>query len=277
MKRREFLRTLGLSCVGACCNPLNVLAAGRTTLNNRTGYKTGFPPLRLNPLRTSTPRITSLDDMTWDPGPLLDKYDERAQWRRDMYLEIFPENEIDYILDEMRESFEALIPDIPFIGESNFHLRWFIPNSEKLAEYLVVKNYGVSKKEYCNLHLTQASKDLLNNNTEAELIAIGKMQFGYPTELFMMATALWSQFRLYPDDYVIYFRKGDGVDFDWGLDYTQCANVQLYKKYDAQDLLLPMVCTQDYIAGAAMRTGYHRTMQIATGDPICDLRWKLQE
>jgi hypothetical protein len=103
------------------------------------------------------------------------------------------------------------------------------------------------------------------------------MQFGYPTELFMAATALWSQFRVYPDDYVIYFRKGDGVDFDWGLDYTQCANVQLYKKYDALDLVLPMICTQDYIAGSAMRTGYRRTMQIATGDPICDLRWKLQE
>jgi hypothetical protein len=38
-----------------------------------------------------------------------------------------------------------------------------------------------------------------------------------------------------------------------------------------------MVCTQDDMAGSAMRTGYHRTMQIATGDPICDLRWKLQE
>ena len=68
-------------------------------------------------------------------------------------------------------SFEALIPDMPYIGESNFHLQWFIPNSEKLAEYLVVKNYGVTKKEYSNLHLTQASKDLLNNYTEAQLIA----------------------------------------------------------------------------------------------------------
>ena len=215
--------------------------------------------------------------MAWDPEPLLQQYDERKQWRRELYLEIFPENEIDDILDEMRESYEALIPDMPYIGESNFHLQWFIPNSEKLAEYLVVKNYGVSKKEYSNLHLTQASRDLLNDFTKDQLIGIGKMQFGYQTELFMMATALWSQFRLYPDDYIIYFRKGDGVDFDWGLDYTQCANVQLYKKYDAQDLLLPMVCTQDDLAGSLMRTGYRRTMQIATGDPICDLRWKLQE
>ncbi len=276
MKRRDFLRTLGLSCVGACCNPFKALAAGTTRLKSQAGLNAAYSN-RLNPLRISIAGLTSFDGRTYAPEPLLQQYDERAQWRRELYLQIFPEDEIDDILAEMRQSFADIIPEMPYIGESNFHLQWFIPNSEKLAEYLVVKNYGVTKKEYSNLHLTQASKDLLDNYTEAQLIGIGKMQFGYPTELFMMATALWSQFRMYPDDYIIYFRKGDGVDFDWGLDYTQCANVQLYKKYDAQDLLLPMVCTQDDLAGSLMRTGYRRTMQIATGDPICDLRWKLQE
>lgn len=277
MKRRDFLRTIGISCLGACCNPLKVFAAGSTSLKSTAAFKAAYTN-RLNPLRTSIAGITSVDGLTYAPEPLLQQYDKRAQWRRALYLQLFDENEIDHVLDEMRDRYEALIPEMPYIGESNFHMQWFIPNSEKLAEYLVAENYGITKKDFSNLHLTQASKDLLDNYTEAELIGIGKMQFGYQTELFMMATALWSQFRMYPDDYVIYFRKGDGVDFDWGLDYTQCANVQLYKKYDAlEDLLLPMVCTQDYIAGSAMRTGYHRTMQIATGDPICDLRWKLQE
>jgi len=276
MKRRDFIKTIGIGCLGACCNPMNLFAAGRTMRKSFTGYKAALPYLRLNPLRMSVANITSSDGMTWDPGPLLEQYDQKRPARRELYLHIFGENEIDDILDEMRDRYEALIPDMPYIGEKNFHLQWFIPNSEKLAEYLVLENYGVTKKDFSNLHLTQSSKDLLAMGKD-QLIAIGKMQFGYQTELFMAATALWSQFRVYPDDYVIYFRRGNGVDFDWGLDYTQCANVQLYKKFDALDLLLPLVCTQDYIAGSAMRTGYRRTMQIATGDPICDLRWKLQE
>lgn len=276
MKRRDFIKKIGISCLGACCSPLNVFAAGRTSLKSVAGYKAALPYLRLNPLRISAAGITSADGKTWDQGPLLDNYDEKRQARRELYLHIFGENEIDDILDEMRDRYEAIIPAMPYIGEKNFHLQWFIPNSEKLADYLVVENYGVTKKDFSNLHLMQASKDLLAMG-EDQLIAIGKMQFGYQAELFMAATALWSQFRVYPDDYVIYFRRGDGVDFDWGLDYTQCANVELYKKFDALDLLLPLVCTQDYIAGSAMRTGYRRTMQIATGDPICDLRWKLQE
>ncbi len=276
MKRRDFIKAIGIGCLGACCNPMNLFAAGRTMRKSYAGYKAAVPYLRLNPLRITAPGITATDGMTWDPGPLLEQYDQKRPARRELYLHVFGENEIDDILDEMRARYEALIPDMPFIGESNFHLQWFIPNSEKLAEYLVVANYGVTKKDFSNLHLMQASKDLLAWGKD-QLIAIGKMQFGYQTELFMAATALWSQFRVYPDDYVIYFRRGDRVDFDWGLDYTQCANVQLYKKFDAVDLVLPLICTQDYIAGSAMRTGYRRTMQIATGDPICDLRWKLQE
>jgi len=274
MKRRDFIKTVGISCMGACFKPLGVLAASNASLKSYTSY-TGAYPTRLNSLSTSTAGITSLDDKTYDPEPLLKTYDEKKQARRELYLQIFGENEIDDILDEMRESYEALIPDMPYIGESNFHLVWFIPNSQKLAEYLVAKNYGVTKREFSNLHLTQASKDLLVM-PEADRIAIGKMQFGFRTEKQMSAWALWSQFRVYPDDYIYRFRKGDGVDFDWGLDYTQCANVILYEKYDALDLLLPLVCTMDDLAGSALFTGYHRTMQLATGDPMCDLRWKLQ-
>jgi hypothetical protein len=275
MKRRDFIRTIGISCMGSCLNPLGVLAASTTPLKNRSLYKAAFPPLRLNPLNKPAAGITSLDDMTYAPGPLLEKYDEKNQARRDLYLQIFDENTIDGMLDEMRDSYEALIPDMPYIGEFNFHLVWFIPNCQKLAEYLVVEKYGVTKKEFSNLHLTQASKELLIYTAD-ERMEIGKMQFGLFTERMMSAWALWSQFRVYPEDYILYFRKGDGVNFDWGFDYKQCANVILYKKYNALDLLLPLVCTMDDLAGSALFTGYRRTMQLATGDRMCDLRWKLQ-
>jgi len=30
----------------------------------------------------------------------------------------------------------------------------------------------------------------------------------------------------------------------------------------------------DYVAGKALFVGYHRTTDIASGGPMCDLRWK---
>ena len=277
MKRRDFIKTIGISgisCMGSCFNPFKVLAAGTTSLKSGVGYK-ALRSTRLNLISTSSAVITSLDDVTYDPEPLLERYDKNKQDRRELYLNIFGENEIDDILDEMRDSYEALIPNITYIGEVNFNLQWYIPNCEKLAEYLVAKDYGVTVKEFSNLHLMNESKKLLTI-PEADRIKIGGMQFGFEVEQMIAGWALWSQFQLYPDDYIYRFRKGDGVDFDWGLDYTQCANVIMFKKYNVLDLLVPLVCTMDDLAGSALFTGYHRTMQLATGDPMCDLRWKLQ-
>jgi len=49
----------------------------------------------------------------------------------------------------------------------------------------------------------------------------------------------------------------------------------LQKKYDEAMLLFLMVCRMDYVAGKAFHTGYHRTTQLSTGGPKCDLRWQL--
>lgn len=108
MKRRVFLKALGLGCVGCCLPPLDAQAA--------------------------------LGPKTYSTAKLLADYDANAQWRRDLYLGV-PElaGNIDGVLREMRDAYEALIPDIPYIGRRNFHLQWSIPNAEKLADYLVAK------------------------------------------------------------------------------------------------------------------------------------------
>lgn len=100
------------------------------------------------------------------------------------------------------------------------------------------------------------------------------MQFRPLPEAQMRFRAWRSQLRIYPEDYIFTFVKGDGVDFDWGLNYTQCPNVTLYKRHGAADLVYPLVCTMDYVAGKALFEGYLRTMDLATGGSLCDLRWK---
>jgi hypothetical protein len=110
--------------------------------------------------------------------------------------------------------------------------------------------------------------------TEAERRKIGSMQFGPMSDMMMRFVAWNSQLRLYPENYILEFVPGDGVDFDWGLNYTQCPNVILYSRHGAADLVYPLICTMDYVAGKALFVGYHRTMDIASGDPMCDLRWK---
>ncbi len=88
MKRQDFIKTVGISCMGACFKPLGVLAASNASLKSYTSY-TGAYPTRLNSLSTSTAGITSLDDMAYDPEPLLKAYDEKKQAR--LFLPVITE------------------------------------------------------------------------------------------------------------------------------------------------------------------------------------------
>ena len=238
MKRRDFLKACGIGCLACFCSPLNAYAGPTYSLRE-----------------------------------LLNDYDQEAAKRRDLYLSMFGANRIDKVLKEMRDSYEALIPDIPYIGQTNFHLQWTIPNAEKLAEYLVAKEYGVTILEFSSLHIYN-ELSILMAQPEAFRVQSGSMQFGRLFEVGMQIEAAKSQLRLYPEEHVYTFVKGNGVDFDWGLNYTQCANVILYNRHGATDLMYPLVCNMDYVPGKAMKGGYYRTMELATGGEICDLRWK---
>jgi len=43
VKRRDFIKTVGISCMGACFKPLGVLAASNASLKSYTSY-TGASP-----------------------------------------------------------------------------------------------------------------------------------------------------------------------------------------------------------------------------------------
>ncbi len=242
MKRRDVLKLMGVGCIGCCCQPLEAFAAmGQVK--------------------------------TYSTAELLEEYDQGRAGRKKLYLPWYTEGTIDSVLDDMRDSYETIIPDIPYIGKRNFHLQWLIPNSQKLADYLVAKEGGVSIKDFSQTHLDSALASLMEM-PEDQRRMIGSMQFGLLSNLMMRFVAWRSQLRLFPENYILKFVRGNGEDFDWGCDYYQCPNVTLYSRHGAADLVHPLVCTMDYVAGKALFVGYHRTMDLATGGTMCDLRWK---
>ena len=273
MQRRDFIKAVGIGCVGCCCNPLNVLAKGSISSACRNTFKAGCST-RISTLRTYDRALASLDGRTWDKDKLLKQYDEGYASRWELYAPVFGEDKVNSILDEMRDSYEALIPDMPYIGERNYHLQWDIPNAQKLAEFKVAKTYGLTVKDFSNMYLDWAEKDLRSQYTDSELVQIGSMQFGLIAEIQLRIVAFKSQLKVYPEDYILTYVKGDGKDFDWGLNYTQCPSEILYRRHDEINLLFNVICRADYVAGKLMKVGYHRTTAIAEGYPVCDLRWK---
>ena len=60
-------------------------------------------------------------------------------------------------------------------------------------------------------------------------------------------TAALSQERRYPGDYVYTFVAGDGKNFDYGFDFTECASQKFYHAHGA-DELLPYYCYLDFVS-----------------------------
>jgi hypothetical protein len=273
MKRRDFIKAAGIGCFGCCCRPFPALAKVSMSSDRRNTFKAGCST-RISTLPADNRALAGIGGRTWNKDKLLKQYDEGREARREMYLPVFSEDMVDGILDEMRDSYEALIPDMPFIGERNYHLQWDIPNAEKLAEFKVAKTYGLTVKDFSTMYLAWAEKDLRSQYTDSELVMIGSMQFGLIAKIQMRIVAFKSQLKVYPEDYILTYIPGDGKDFDWGLDYTQCPSEILYRRHDEINLLFNVICRADYVAGKLMKVGYHRTTTIPEGYPVCDLRWK---
>jgi hypothetical protein len=85
--------------------------------------------------------------------------------------------------------------------------------------------------------------------------------------------ALLSQQRIYPDDWVFYFVEGDGVNFDYGINYTECGICKYLRSQNAFELV-PCLCLLDFPYSAATNDGLVRTTTLGHGGTCCDFRYK---
>jgi hypothetical protein len=89
----------------------------------------------------------------------------------------------------------------------------------------------------------------------------------------LKSQATESQKRLYPDDWVWRFVEGNGREFDYGIDVTECGAFKFFHTQGA-DELLPYMCRLDFAISEAMGMGLARTMTLAEGGEKCDYRFK---
>lgn len=82
-----------------------------------------------------------------------------------------------------------------------------------------------------------------------------------------------SQERKYAGGYVLAYVEGDGQDFDYGIDYIECASCKFLNDQGATELG-PYVCAVDRVASEMLGWGLRRTMTLAEGGERCDFRFK---
>jgi hypothetical protein len=172
------------------------------------------------------------------------------------------------VLVEARAAFEALLPEIPYIGgEANRRTGWLLAAAQALAFYRAMQARDRTEAEtgevlYAAIAARRPEPVAPDESpTEAERMALRKRG------------ANDSQARRYPGDYVCTFVPGDGETFDYGYDFTECAAQKFFRQQGA-DAFLPFFCFLDFAASEAHGLGLRRTTTLAEGWSKCDHRFK---
>jgi hypothetical protein len=202
---------------------------------------------------------------------LLKRFEKESQHWRPVIISRFGQEFAGSVLREAHREFETLIPQIPYIGGDENHLTGELIGSVRyLAFYEAMKKHGKTAEE--------TGKILY----DAILARVGEPQAPIPpserltTEQLMerrRKRAERSQERRYPQDYVYEFVIGDGLEFVYGYDFSECAAQKFYQAQGA-DEFMPFYCYIDFPRSMVDGSGLSRTMTLSEGHEKCNHRCK---
>ncbi len=204
---------------------------------------------------------------------LLRSFNRASRWVLASLVNRYGREFSNAIVEKARKEYEALIPQIPFIGGAQN--RWtgdLVESVQILALFRAMKARGKTPRETADV-IHEGMQIRLAQYPRFLLRLAGKLQF---TRLFLnrlQRQAIETQKRAYPDNFVAEVVPGDGKDFDWGIDFTECAIHKFYKAQNAVEFL-PYVCKLDYLTSTAFGLGLMRTMTLADGQERCNPRLK---
>ncbi len=176
------------------------------------------------------------------------------------------------VFAEADERFERLLAELPDIGGNQNKLTQTLCQCcGVLAFYQAMKTQSIPVDEigritYRAFEALSKSNDPLNSVDQRQ--ANSQAARDYYRQL-----AEESRQRANPDDWRASYVEGDGVNFDYGIDYVECAVCKFFNRQNASEYT-PYLCLNDFPLSYAFDTGLVRTSTLASGGQCCDFRFK---
>jgi len=173
---------------------------------------------------------------------------------------------------EARQEYEALIPRISYIGDNSLLLTFYFPVTRYLAVYRALQKQGQTLEDAGRLIF------LIASNEARAIPYVGRrvmeaLWFSRWVRNLAKKKAIKLEERRYPGNFVMRYVEGNGREFDYGIDYTECANCKFLRAENAFELA-PFVCATDKPISELFGWGLTRPKTIAEGFPICGFRFK---
>ena len=203
---------------------------------------------------------------------LLKDFDKALGHVRVLLLSRYGKDLTEALVEEARQKYETLIPQLPYVGGRQPFTQFLISTAWYLAMYRVLQRRGETVEEIGTL-IYQASEAYLQAYPAFLQRILGRGTFSRRYRQRVQKRAVESQARRYPGDYVYRFVEGDGETFDFGVDYTECAVVKFLAAQGSPELA-PYICPVDILYSEALGWGLRRTTTLAEGSARCDFRFK---
>jgi hypothetical protein len=182
------------------------------------------------------------------------------------------ETQANQFIRDTRQEYEALLPRIPFVGTNALSLSFFIPTTRYLAMYRALQKQGRTVEDAGRLAYLIGTEETM----AVPLIIRRFMEYLWFSPLVTRwgrKQTLRRQKRPYPGGSVMVYVPGDGQEFDYGIDYTECAVCKFLQAENAFELA-PYSCAIDKPVSELLGWGLTRTETIAAGFPTCSFRFK---
>jgi hypothetical protein len=211
------------------------------------------------------------DYYTSQKSRLLKDFDKTVKRMKGVLFR-FCGDETDTMISEAQREYEALIPQMPYIGGTQPFTQFIISTAWYLALYRVFTAHGKTLEETGEI-IYKVTDSYMRRYPGFVHRLLGRRIFTrrYQEEARKRAEA--SQRREYPGDYVYDFIEGDGKEFDWGIDYSECGSCNFLAAHRAPELAR-YICSADLTYSELLRWGLTRTMTLAEGAAKCDFRFK---
>ncbi len=195
---------------------------------------------------------------------LLKGFDRASGWFRPYMVDQYSEEAFDEVIAAARKEYENLIPQIPYIGGSKVHMTSDLLESVMMLAYLrAFHAHGMTVEESREI-IFQSLKTRINQYPKFIVKILGRMTFTRFYLRNLQAQAKESKKREYPAGFVFDLILGDGNEFDWGLDFSECGICKFYQAQNASEFLR-LVCPIDYVLSDAFGYGLVRTQTLAEG------------
>lgn len=218
-------------------------------------------------------RSAERGDGTSEREALLRDFDETARLVRNFVVNRFGKKGADEIHRAAREQYEEIIPEIRWAsGVRGRAMNGFLRiTAQEIAVYKAVGRCGGTAPmawEICH----EALRSRMEGFPAWKRWLLRRFMFsGLVRRVVRRRERRGVQLRV--GDFAVRYLASSGSDFDFGVDYVRCGNLELAKRLGAEKFA-PYLCMSDIALSDALGWGLIRTQSLADGCSHCDFRFK---